>query len=173
MTLLRQRMIEDLKIRNYSPRTIKIYVDRVAKFAQYFGQAPDRLGPDHIRQFQLFLVQTKHASWALVNQTVCALRFFYRVCLGKTWMIEHIPFPKQPKTLPVVLSPQEVQRLFEALTNVKHRTIVMMLYATGLRVAEALALRGIAARSVSRTGVPKGAARGGPMGKIVLDSQLN
>ncbi len=141
MTPLRQRMIEDLTIRNYSPRTIDIYIDRLAKFAQYFGQSPDRLGPAHIREFQLFLVQTKKASWSQYNQSVCALRFFYRVCLGKPWMIEHIPFPKQPKRLPVVLSRQEVQRLFEALSNVKHRTILMTLYATGLRVSEALALQ--------------------------------
>ncbi len=141
MTPLRQRMIEDLTIRNYSPRTIDIYVDRLAKFAQYFGQSPDRLGPAHIREFQLFLVQTKKASWSQYNQSVCALRFFYRVCLGKTWMIEHIPFPKQPKRLPVVLSRQEVQRLFGALSNLKHRTILMTLYATGLRVSEALALQ--------------------------------
>ncbi len=141
MTPLRQRMIEDLTIRNYSPRTIDIYVDRVAKFAQYFGQSPDQLGPAHIRAFQLFLVQRKKASWAQYNQSVCALRFFYRVCLGKNWMIEHIPFPKQPKRLPVVLSREEVQRLFDALSNVKHRTILMTLYATGLRVSEALALQ--------------------------------
>lgn len=138
MSLLRQRMIEDLKIRNYSPRTIEIYVDRIAKFAQYFGQSPDRLGPSHIREFQVFLVQTKKASWALVNQTVCALRFFYGTCLGKKWMIEHIPFSKQPKKLPVVLSREEVARLFGALSNIKHRTILMTLYASGLRITEAL-----------------------------------
>ncbi len=141
MTPLRQRMIEDLTIRNYSPRTIEVYVDHLAKFAQHFGQSPDRLGPAHIREFQVFLVQTKKASWSQYNQSVCALRFFYRVCLGKTWMIEHIPFPKQPKQLPVVLSREEVTRLFDALSNVKHRTILMTLYATGLRVSEALTLQ--------------------------------
>lgn len=141
MTPLRQRMIEDLTIRNYSPRTIKIYVNRLAQFARHFGQSPDRLGPKHIRDFQVFLIETKKASWTQFNQTVCALRFFYRVCLGKTWMIEHIPFPKQPKRLPVVLSREEVQRLFEAAGNLKHRTILMTLYATGLRIAEALALQ--------------------------------
>ena len=141
MTPLRQRMIEDLTIRNYSPRTIEVYLDRLAKFAQHFGQSPDGLGPAHIREFQLFLVQRKKASWTQYNQSVCALRFFYRVCLGKTWMIEHIPFPKQPKQLPVVLSRQEVTRLFDALSNVKHRAILMTLYATGLRVSEALALQ--------------------------------
>ncbi len=141
MTPLRQRMIEDLAIRNYSPRTIKVYVNRLAQFAQYFGQSPDGLGPEHVRAFQVFLIETKKASWSQFNQSVCALRFFYRVCLGKTWMIEHIPFPKQPKRLPVVLSQEEVTALFEATTNLKHRTILMTLYATGLRVAEALGLQ--------------------------------
>ena len=141
MTPLRQRMIEDLKIRNYAPRTIKVYVERVAQFAQYFGQSPDQLGPEHIRAFQVFLIETKNASWTKVNQTVCALRFFYRVCLGKTWMIEHIPFAKQPKKLPVVLSQEEVTALFEAVGNLKHRTLLMTLYATGLRLSEALALQ--------------------------------
>ena len=141
MSRLRQRLIEELTIRNYSPRTIDVYVDRVAKFAQHFGQSPDGLGPTHIRQYQLFLVQEKKASWTQFNQTVCALRFFYRVCLGKPWMIEHIPFPKQPKRLPVVLSREEVTRLFEAVSNIKHRTILMTLYATGLRISEVLALQ--------------------------------
>ena len=173
MTPLRQRMIEDLTIRNYSPRTIKIYLNRVAKFAQYFGQSPDQLGPEHIRQFQVFLVQTKKASWAQVNQTVCALRFLYRVCLDKPWMIEHIPFAKQPKRLPVVLSRQEVQQLFEATANLKHRTILMTLYATGLRIAEALALQLQdidSARMLVRVGQGKGAKdRYVPLSKTLLE----
>jgi site-specific recombinase XerD len=134
-------MIEDLTIRNYSPHTIRIYVDRIARFAQYFGRSPDELGAAHIREFQLFLIHTKNASWSQFIQTVCALRFFYRVCLGKTGMIEEIPFPKQQKKLPIVLSQQEVKRIVEAITNLKHRTIVMTLYATGLRVAEVTALQ--------------------------------
>ena len=141
MTPLRQRMIEDLTIRNYSPHTIRIYVDRIARFAQYFGRSPDELGAAHIREFQLFLIHTKNASWSQFIQTVCALRFFYRVCLGKTGMIEEIPFSKQQKKLPIVLSQQEVKRIVEAITNLKHRTIVMTLYATGLRVAEVTALQ--------------------------------
>lgn len=141
MTILRQRMIEDLKIRNYSPRTIDVYVDRVAKFAQHFGRSPDQLGPEEIREFQLYLVETKKCSWAQHNQTVCALRFFYTTCLGKTWMIDHIPHPKQPRQLPVVLSRDEVASVFDAVENLKHRTILKTLYATGTRVSEALALQ--------------------------------
>ena len=141
MGTLRQRMIEDLSIRNYAPRTIHIYVDRVARFARHFGRSPDRLGPEHIRAFQLHLLRTKKASWSQFNQTVCALRFFYGVCLGKPYLIEHIPFPKQPKKLPVVLSREEVATLFGGVGNLKHRTILMTLYAAGLRVSEALALQ--------------------------------
>ncbi len=141
MTVLRTRMIEDLTIRNYSPRTIEVYVDRVAKFAQFFGRSPDKLGPAQIREFQLFLVQTKKCSWTQLNQTVCALRFFYRACLGRTNIIEHIPYPKQPKKLPVVLSRGEVRSVFDAVSNLKHLTILMTLYATGTRISEALSLR--------------------------------
>lgn len=141
MSSLRQRMIEDLKIRNYSPRTIEIYIDRVAKFAQYFDQSPDQLTVEQIREYQRYLVETKKCSWTQLNQTVCALRFFYGVCLGKPRIIKHIPFPKQPKKLPVVLSRQEVARLFEVIGNLKHRTLLMTLYASGLRISEALALK--------------------------------
>jgi integrase/recombinase XerD len=141
MSLLRQRMIEDLRIRNYSPRTIEVYVERVAKFAQYFGRSPQDLGPDEIRKFLLFLVQTKKCSWTLHNQTVCALRFLCTTCLGKTWMIDHIPHPKQPRKLPVVLSREEITSVFNAVENLKHRTILMALYATGMRISEALALQ--------------------------------
>jgi integrase/recombinase XerD len=141
MTLLRQRMIEDLTIRNYSPRTIEVYVDRVAKFAQHFGQSPDNLGIEQVREFQLFLVRQKKCSWAVLNQTVCALRFFYRTCLGKSLIIDHIPYAKLPKKLPVVLSLDEVAEIFGAVANLKHRTLLMTLYATGARISEALALQ--------------------------------
>ena len=140
MNLLRQRMIEDLTIRTYSPHTIHIYVDCVARFAQHFGRSPDEMGPEHIREFQLFLVQNKNASWARYNQTVCALRFFYNTCLDRSWMIEHIPYPRGEKQLPVVLGLQEVKRILDTIKNLKHRTIVMTLYGTGLRVAETTAL---------------------------------
>ena len=140
MTILRQRMIEDLRIRNYSERTIEIYVDRVSQFARHFGKSPHLLGPEQIRQYQVFLVQGKKASWSVFNQTVCALRFFYRVCLNKDWAVEHIPFPKQEKKLPVVLSTQEVARLLRTLDNLKHRTLLMTIYAAGLRLSEALHL---------------------------------
>ena len=141
MTELRRRMIEELRLRNYSPNTITVYIRCVAQFAQHFRLSPDRLGPEHIRQYQLFLVQEKEVSWALFNQTVCALRFFYHHILHRDWMIEHIPYPRQEEKLPVVLSPAEVAAVFEATPNLKHRTILMTIYAGGLRVAEVTHLR--------------------------------
>lgn len=143
MSTLRRRMTQDLKIRNYSARTIKVYIERVAKFAQYFGKSPDRLGPAKIREFQYYLVETKKCSWSLLNQTVCALRFFYGVCLNKPWMIDYIPHARQPKKLPVVLSHQEVSALFEAADNLTHRTLLMTLYSTGLRLSEGAGPAGI------------------------------
>ena len=96
MSALRQRMREDLHIRNYSPQTIDCSLRCVAQFAQYFRTPPDRLGPEHIRQYQVYLVQEKRVSWSIVMQTVCALRFLYRITLGQPGMIAYIPQPKQP-----------------------------------------------------------------------------
>ena len=141
MTELRRRMIEELQLRNYSPHTITVYIRCVAQFAQHFRLAPDRLGLEHIREYQLFLVQQKKVSWPLFNQTVCALRFFYHHVLHRDWMIEYIPYPRQETKLPVVLSPTEVVAVFEATSNLKHRAILMTIYAAGLRVSEVTHLR--------------------------------
>jgi integrase/recombinase XerD len=141
MTGLRRRMLEELGLRNYSRHTIEVYIRCVANFAQHFRLSPDRLGPEQIREYQLFLVQEKKASWALFNQTVCALRFLYHHVLHREWMIEHIPYPRHEQKLPVVLSPAEVAAVFEATRNLKHRTILMTIYAAGLRVSEVVNLR--------------------------------
>ena len=141
MTELRRRMLEELRLRNYSPKTVEVYIRGVANFAQYFRASPDRLGPEHIRQYQLLLVQRKKISWALFNQTVCALRFFYHHVLHRDWMIEHIHYPRHEEKLAVVLSTTEVAAVFEATRNLKHRTILMTIYAAGLRVSEVTHLR--------------------------------
>lgn len=141
MTKLRQRMTEDLNIRNYSPRTVDIYTRCVAEFAKHFNRSPGQLDIEHIREYQTYLAATKKASWTKYNQTVCALRFLYRVTLGRPELIEHIPFPKQEKKLPIVLSRQELELFFDAVGYPKHRTILMTMYAAGLRISEALALR--------------------------------
>src|SRR6266567_4521854 len=136
MSTLRQRMTEDLRVRNRSPRTIKTYIGHVAKFARRFRKSPELLGPEEIRQYQVYLVNERHVSWSHFNQAVCALRFFYRHTLGRDWAVAHIPFPRQPKKLPVVLSQDEVIRLFDAVRSLKLRAMLMTAYAAGLRLSE-------------------------------------
>ena len=136
MTPLRQRMLEDLQLRNYSPQTIRCYLRCIADFAKHFGVSPAHLGPEQVRTYQLFLVQDKQVSWTSVVQTVCALRFFYRITLGRPAMLEYIPHPQRPFTLPTLLSQAEVAALLSASPNLKHRAILTTLYAAGLRVSE-------------------------------------
>ena len=136
MTTLRQRMLEDLQLRNYSPQTIDAYLRGVAHFAQHFRTSPARLGPEHIRQYQLYLIHEKRVSWSLVIQTVAALRFFYRITLRQPWMIDSIAPPKRPTTLPTILSQAEVAALLQAPRRLKTRAILTTLYAAGLRVSE-------------------------------------
>jgi site-specific recombinase XerD len=134
-------MIEDMRVRNLSPNTQQLYVDRVAKFARYFGKSPERLGPEDVRTYQVYLIHQKRASSSMLQQTVCALRFLYRNTLGKEWALPYIPAPKREKRLPVVLSQEEVSRFFENLPNLKHRALIMTAYATGMRVSEVVSLR--------------------------------
>jgi site-specific recombinase XerD len=141
MTPLRQRMLEDLRVRNYSPNTVMAYIRQVAEFAKYFGKSPEILGPPHIRQYQVHLVEEEKACWAKFNQTVCALRFFFKTTLGKDWMIEHMPYPRGEKKLPVVLSIEEVGKLLKAVGNLKHRTVMETLYGGGLRISEGVGLK--------------------------------
>ena len=141
MTPLRQRMIEDMQVRNLSPRTIDCYVRQVAAFARHFKRSPELLGLEEIRGYQIHLVHERKLSWSSFNQAVCALRFLYRKTLGKDWDIDSIPFAKQPKKLPLVLSQDQVHAVLDAITNPQHRVIAMTLYAAGLRVSEAVSLR--------------------------------
>jgi integrase/recombinase XerD len=141
MTPLRQRMIEDMRLRNLAPRTIQVYVERVASCAKYFGKSPEHLGTADIRSYLLYLVQEKRTSWSYFNQALCALRFLYGVTLGKDWVLESIACPKQEKKLPVVLSMAEVVQFFQAIVGLKYRAILITAYAAGLRVSEVVALR--------------------------------
>ena len=141
MTALRSRMRDDLRIRNLSPRTQKCYLWHVERFAKHFNRSPEELGPEHIRRYQLHLIEEKKASWSWFNQAVCALRFLYGTTLHTNWAFEQIPHGKQDKKLPSVLSLDEVRRLLGAVANVKHRALLTTIYAAGLRLSEAIHLR--------------------------------
>jgi integrase/recombinase XerD len=140
MTPLRQRMIEDLQVRNFSPTTQRAYIYAIAQFAQHFGKSPELLGPEDIRAYQQHLL-SKQLAWTTFNVRVCALRFLYRVTLGKDWVVQHIAYPRLPRKLPVILSLAELQQFFDVIPNLKHRAALMTAYAAGLRVSEVVALK--------------------------------
>ena len=141
MTTLRQRMWEDMRIRNLSVTTQKRYLDRVAVFANYFNKSPELLGAEDIRVFLLYLIREKKFSSSSINVTVSALRFLYKVTLGCKWDIEKIHFARREKKLPVVLSSEEVMQFLKAVKNKKHKVILMTVYASGLRILEATRLK--------------------------------
>jgi site-specific recombinase XerD len=134
-------MLEDLQIRHYSPTTIRIYLHCLAEFAKHFHQSPDQLSLEHIREYQLFLVKQKLVSRPTYVQVVCALRFFYTHTLDRKIAIELIPFPRRVRKLPMILSREEVKALLEAPRNLRHRTLLAVLYGTGVRVAEVTQLK--------------------------------
>lgn len=139
MTPLRQRMIDDMRIRNLSPKTIQSYVEKVAKYARSFGKSPGELGPEDIRTYLLGRINAGVARSTLV-QNVCALRFLYRVTLHRPWEDQVLPFPRKERRLPVVLSREEVRAFLDALDGLKQRTFFLTIYSTGLRVSECLQL---------------------------------
>ena len=141
MTHLRKMMLEEIQRRNYSHRTAKTYVRIVHDFANHFHCPPNRLGPEQIRQYQAHLFQTKKLAPATVSQYASALRFFFVKTLRRHLLAEHIPFPKQPRRLPTVLSSDEVAKLIDAASNLYHRTLLMTLYSTGMRRAELCRLK--------------------------------
>ncbi len=140
MTTLRQKMIEDMHIRNFSPHTEKQYLYSVARFARHFGRSPDQLGLGHVNAFQAHLAEQK-ASAGVLNQSASALKFLYRITLQRNWDFKRIPYARKERRLPVVLSRKEVAALIDAIPNIKHRALVMTAYGAGLRVSEVTGLR--------------------------------
>ncbi len=142
MTPLRQRMLDDLRRRNYSPDTIRGYIRAVQQFAEYFGRSPEQMGAEELRRYQLHLLHERKLALGTVENCISALRFLYRKTLKRRDLaFDDLPFPKQPRTLPTVLSQEEVTRLIEAAPNRMHRMLLMLLYATGMRRTEASLLK--------------------------------
>ena len=141
MTELRKRLIEDLRLRNYSDNTILIYTNTVADFARYFHKSPDKLGPEEIRQYQLYLLDVRKLAWSTFVQRTGALKFFYTRTLKQPWFVQEVAKPKVRRPLPTVLSREEVAALLDATPNLKHRALLATFYATGLRCEEAQQLK--------------------------------
>lgn len=141
LTPLTRRMAEDMQVRNLSPRTIDSYTYHVDRFARHFDRPAEELGPEEIRQYQLFLINEKHVGWSTFNQAVCGLRFLYRFTIPRPWHVKMIPFGKRPKKLPAVLGQEQALELIGCATTLKHRTVLLVLYAAGLRLSEALHLQ--------------------------------
>jgi integrase/recombinase XerD len=145
MTILRQRMTEDMQVRNLSPHTQACYLRQVSLFARHFGKSPDALGPEHIRAYQVYLTNQKKLAPASIHVAVAALRFLYKVTLKNDWIFEDVlPLAKKPQKLPVVLSPEEVVHFLGCVDGGKHRVILTACYAAGLRVSEAVRLKAAA-----------------------------
>jgi integrase/recombinase XerD len=141
VTHLRQLMIEELRRRNFAESTIAAYVRGVKHFSRYFHRRPDQLGPEHIRQYQARLFRELKYSPNTATARLGALRFFYTKVLKRNWSIAETPYPRKVIHLPEILSPEEVARLIDASRTPFQRAVLMTLYATGARRAEAATLK--------------------------------
>jgi site-specific recombinase XerD len=141
MTPLRERMSQDMEIRNLSRNTQLSYLQQVSSFAKYFHCSPEALGPEQIRAYQVHLTTERKLAPASLSIIASALRFLYKVTLKRDWVDTEIPLPKKPFKLPVILSPEEVVHFLESIPSFKHRTILTTAYAAGLRISEVTRLK--------------------------------
>src|SRR3972149_3361252 len=141
MSELRTRMIRDMTLRGFSPRTHEAYLGAVVGLAKYYRRAPDQLTNDEVQAYLAHLIQERKRSWSTCSQAAPAFRFLYHVTLGHPRTDFHVPAPKQPQTLPEILSREEVWRLLGACTHPRHRRVLATTYAAGLRGSAAAALQ--------------------------------
>ena len=141
MTPLRQRMLEDMQLRNFAAGTQRSYIHYVEDFANHYHLSPSRLGLDEIRNYQLYLIEERRLSPQSVNCFVSAVKFLYTVTLEMPWGDEHFPRLKVPEKLPVVLAASEVMQFFGCIGILKHRAVLMLCYGSGLRISEAVSLK--------------------------------
>ncbi len=141
MTPLRQRMIEDMQLRNLAPVTQRNYIAHAAAFAQFYGKSPEVLDQEAVREYLLYLLNERKLSPEGVNQQVSALKFLYLTTLEMPWTAEDFPRAKRPYKLPVVLSHEEVVLFFDYVPSLRYRAALMICYGAGLRVSEAVAVK--------------------------------
>src|ERR1700688_681825 len=137
---LRRRMIEDMTIRKLAPKTQQGYIRIIKDFAAFLGRSPDTASLEDVRRFQLYLA-ANGAHISVPNHTVAALRFFFKVTLGRSNPIDHTKFLHEPRKLPVVLSPKEVARLLDAAPGLKYKAALSVAYGAGLRATEVISLK--------------------------------
>jgi site-specific recombinase XerD len=141
MTPLRQRMLEDMGIRNLAENTQQSYLQQVSLYARHFHRSPEELGPEEVRTYQVHLTKTRKLAPETVSIATAALRFLYKITLKREWAPDDIPMPKKMFKLPVVLSRDEVSHFLGCVGGLKQRTILTTAYAAGLRVSEATHLK--------------------------------
>jgi integrase/recombinase XerD len=141
MTQLRKRMLEELQRRNYSPNTSRAYLCAVEEFARYFGKSPDKLGQEHLRQYQLHLLHDRKLTVGTIVGRIAALRFFFVKVLRRSYRQIDLIYPKRPERLPTVLSQEEVAQLIDSANNLLDYAMLMTLYASGMRRAELTRLK--------------------------------
>lgn len=141
MTPLRQRMLQDMGIRNLALNTQLAYVQQISAFARHFDCSPDALGPEQVRAYQVHLLEERKLAAGSLSVVAAALRFLYKITLRRAWNDDDTPMPKRPLKLPIVLSPEEVVRFLACVASTKHRAILTTIYASGLRISEAVQLR--------------------------------
>jgi integrase/recombinase XerD len=141
MSPLREKMERDLELKGLSPKTRRIYLIEVEKFAKHFKKSPEELGTEDIKEYLHYIIREKQNSSCAVNQAYSALKFLYAQTMGKEWILNGIPRTKLPTKLPVIFDRQEITALLEATRNIKHRAILSVIYSAGLRVSEAAKLK--------------------------------
>ena len=141
MTSLRQKMIKEMTVREFSPRTQEAYLSAITGLAKHYKQSPDKITKGMIREYLLYLLQERKLAWSSRNVVVSGLRFFYSHTIGKKSISLSIPPRKKVTQLPEILSSEELESLFAALSNQKHRTLLMTTYSAGLRLSEVVNLR--------------------------------
>ncbi len=140
MSAMLERMVDDLRLRNYSPRTVRVYAYQLRAIARHCGAPPEQLGLDDVRRYLLHLTQERKCSWSMWRQAIAAFRCFYGEALGLDEALRALPYPRREFRLPYVLSRAEVERLLHVVDRARDRAILMTIYAAGLRTSEAVGL---------------------------------